>query len=149
MIFEKFPDNSRVWIYAADRFLKAEEEVFVKRNLDAFVDQWAAHGSELAAAGVILEHTFIVLIADESNVSASGCSIDTSVRFIKDLGKELNIDFLNRLSIVIEKDGELKHIHFNDLSSYPDWNMYDASVKNLKEFRENWKQLIKESSFIR
>jgi hypothetical protein len=148
MLFENFPDNSRVWIYAADRFLTTEEEIFVKRNIDAFVDQWAAHGSELAAAGAILNHTFIVLIADESNVAASGCSIDSSVRFIKDLGKELNIDFLNRLSIVIEKEGEFKHIHFNDLSSCPDWNMFDATVKNLKEFRENWKMPIKESPFV-
>lgn len=149
MLFEKFPENSRIWVYTADRFLTADEEAWLQRNLDDFVGQWAAHGTEMYAANTILDHVFVVLATDETKVPASGCSVDASVRFMKDLGKELNIDFLNRLSIVIEKDGEFKHIHFNELSSYSDWNMFDQTIRNLKEFRENWKIPVSESAFVR
>lgn len=149
MLFEKFPENSRVWVYTADRFLTNDEEAWLKRNLDDFIMQWSTHGTELFASYAILNHVFVVLITDESKVPASGCSVDTSVRFMKDLGKEIKVDFLNRLSIVVEKEEEFKHIHFNELSSYKDWNMFDQTVKNLKEFRENWKIPVAESQFVR
>ena len=37
----------------------------------------------------------IVLIADEEKATASGCSIDSSVKCIKSIGSQLNIDFFN------------------------------------------------------
>ena len=96
-MFESFPENSQVWIYSSTRFFTNEEEVFITTNLDQFISQWATHGTDLFANATILHHSFIVIVADENKVKSSGCSIDSSVRFIKDLGKELNIDFFNRM----------------------------------------------------
>ena len=69
-------------------------------------------------------------------MKASGCSIDSSVRFIKELGKELQVDFFNRLSVLIEKEGELKRIHFNQLDEYKNWNIFDTTITRLDQMRE-------------
>lgn len=138
MLFESFPESSQVWVYAADRFLTEQQKAFALSNLKIFLSQWAAHGNELYSDGTILHDTFIVIVANEEKVKSSGCSVDSSVRFIKDLGKEIQVDFFNRLKVVIEKDGEYKHIHYNDRSEYSDWNMFNPMVKSLKELRESW-----------
>ena len=148
MFFENYPDNSQVWIYGADRFLSATEEIFAKEQLDAFVGQWAAHGTELSAEGAIIFHNFIVIVANENQVKASGCSIDASVRFVKSLGAELGIDFFNRLSVLLEKEGSFKRISFSELSSHKDWNMFDPMVKTLGDFRSNWVVKVEESVFV-
>jgi hypothetical protein len=146
-IFSNFPDNSQIWVYSANRFLTDQEEVFVNQNLKTFVNQWAAHGADLKADAVILNKNFIVLISDENEAKASGCSIDSSVRFIKDLGKELNIDFFNRLSVLIEKDGEYQRVHFSELKKYPDWNVFNTMAKTLGEFKVTWIKNISETIF--
>lgn len=148
MLFESFPNNSQVWIYSSDRFFTEKENEFISSNLDAFIAEWATHGTDLFADSAILYNSFIVIVSDEEKVKSSGCSIDRSIRFIKDLGKELNIDFFNRLNVTLEKEEELKRIHFNDLSIYQDWNMFDPMVKTLDELRNNWLIPVKESRFV-
>ncbi|MEY3237864.1 MAG: hypothetical protein RI883_1965, partial [Bacteroidota bacterium] len=128
-MFDTFPENSQVWIYASTRFFTYEEEMFIANNLNHFISQWATHGTGLFAEGKILHHSFIVIVADENKVKSSGCSIDSSVRFIKDLGRELNIDFFNRMSILLKKEEEFKRIHFSDLSAHLDYEMFNPMVK--------------------
>ena len=56
--------NSRVWIYAADRFFSEEESTQIQILLNDFVGQWAAHGKSLFAEGHVLENKFIVLFVE-------------------------------------------------------------------------------------
>lgn len=149
MLFPHFPGSSRVWIYGADRFLNGTEEAFAKEQLDLFLRQWAAHGTELFADGMVLHHTFIVIVADEAKVKASGCSIDSSVRFIKDLGKELNIDFFNRLSVLVEKEGEMKRIHFSDLDTHKDWNVFNTTISILEDLRNGFSVPVLQTGWLR
>jgi hypothetical protein len=135
-MFDSFPENSQVWIYSSTRFFTNVEEDFITSNLDQFINQWATHGTELFAKGSILHHSFIVIVADENKVKSSGCSIDSSVRFIKDLGKELNIDFFNRMSILLKKEDEYKRIHFSELSNHLEYEMFNPMVKTLKDLNE-------------
>ena len=77
------------------------------------------------------------------------CSIDSSVRFIKDLGKELNIDFFNRMSILLKKEDEYKRIHFSDMSSHLEYEMFNPMVKTLKDLRDKFILPVSESELIR
>jgi hypothetical protein len=147
-LFQTFPDSSQVWIYGANRFFTSEEEDLVQQALNEFTADWAAHGSELRATSAILFKNFIVIVADENIAKASGCSIDSSVRFIKEIGSKLKIDFFNRLYMLIEKDGELKRVHFSDLSGHADWNVFNPLVKTLGEMKLNWIVPVNESDLI-
>ncbi len=72
-----------------------------------FTERWSAHGSRLEATHVLLHNSVLVLVANEQKAMASGCSIDDSVKEIKQLGNSLRVDFFNRHRVVFqEKQGE-------------------------------------------
>ena len=148
-MFESFPSSSPVWIYAADRFLKDDELAFVHGRMTEFLKAWNTHGKELTADFEIVERTFIVVAANEMLVKASGCSIDSLVHCIKTLGKELAIDFFNRLSLLAERNGEFKRVHFSELSSFLDWNIFNTSVNRLDTFQQEFKVKVSESNLVR
>ena len=91
-----FPDHSKVWIYASDKFIDDTDIPNIHYEIKQFADQWVSHASGLKATGGILHNYFIVLVVDEQINKPGGCSIDSSVRFIKSIGEKYNVDFFNR-----------------------------------------------------
>jgi hypothetical protein len=148
MFFPELDPKSKVWIYAGNRDLHPTESNYVTDALNSFIPQWAAHGASLYGNGVVHCNRFIILAVDESKVSASGCSIDTSVHFVKKMGQELDIDFLTRTNIVVEKDGVLSTVHLSELSDYMDADLFNPMVTSLSELNEKWKIPVSESPFV-
>jgi len=146
--FSGFPDSSKVWIYSADRFFKENEKAFVHDCLEEFTQQWATHGKELFASASTFLDSFIVFVVDESKVKASGCSIDTSVRLVKSIGAELNIDFFDRLWMLVELNGSTKRVHFNDIKNFANSYFYDTTINNLGDFRSKFKIKVSESNLF-
>ena len=95
--FEQLPSDARIWIYQADRVFSGEEEKMISAVLRDFCAQWMVHGQPLQTSYKIEYHQFLILSVNENAAQASGCSIDGSVRVIKELGEQLHIDFFNRL----------------------------------------------------
>lgn len=95
---KSFHPQSKVWVYQADREFTSTEVELIQQKVSAYANQWQVHGSLAKAVGQVLFARFILFLVDDST-PASGCSIDSSVAFIKELGAELNIDFFNRLNI--------------------------------------------------
>jgi hypothetical protein len=152
--FETFPDSSRVWIYAAPRPLTQEEYEFICARLENFIDDWAAHGSKLAATFSVLHRRFIVVAVDERPQDASGCSIDACVHEIQAIGESLEIDFFNRLRVVYRDENnnlvvscsipELKEmIAEHDFPN--DTPVFDNTIQNLGQLRNNWEIPAKKS----
>ncbi|MCC6699924.1 MAG: hypothetical protein IT221_00265 [Fluviicola sp.] len=147
MSLQQLPDHSKVWLYQADRALTSTEKEWLQEVLTKFVAEWAAHGTKLAAAGEVVGDYHIVLAVDETAYGASGCSIDTSVRFIKGLGDELGINFFNRLNMLLETEGKLQLVPFLQLSNYPTAQVFNPMIETLKEWRENWKIPVADLKF--
>ena len=78
---------------------------------------------------------------------ASGCSIDSSVQIMKSIGKAIDVDFFNRMNVLIEKEQELKEVHFSELSQFGDWKVFNPMITKLDELQNAWPQLIAESPF--
>jgi hypothetical protein len=104
-LFANLPDESRIWLYLADRPLEKNEEEWLNAELELFLNSWAAHNNKLRCDGIILFSQYIVLVVDEVFVKASGCSIDSSTHFMKKAGAALNIDFFNRLYVLQQEGG--------------------------------------------
>ncbi len=100
--FNKIPQNARVWVYQANRQLTDNEIVMINNYLKPAVGQWAAHGASLLASAKVLHNRFVLIVLDEIQNEASGCSIDASTRWFKDLGEQLNIDFFDRSQAYLE-----------------------------------------------
>lgn len=94
--FESLSDNSRVWIYQANRRLDDRELTALGETLTSFCGQWNAHGEALKTSYRIEHNQFVILCADEDFHAPSGCSIDTSVRMLKEFQSGINADFFDR-----------------------------------------------------
>jgi hypothetical protein len=96
---DNFSPNSRVWIYQSNRLFSLNEAFAIEDQINQFCYAWRSHGAEVKATGLLLFGQFIILMSDETEVGVSGCSTDSSVRFIKDLGQQYHVDFFDRTSL--------------------------------------------------
>ena len=103
--FNDLPETSRVWVYQANRSFSEEEITELRSLLDEFITQWTAHGSQLKAGYDLPYNRFIVIALDQSQASASGCSIDASVRFIQALEEKFKVELLDKMNVSY-KQGE-------------------------------------------
>ncbi len=148
----QFSENSRVWVYQADRELTTTEVEQVKAQLDNFTTAWTAHNNQLKAKGDIRYNRFIILIVDESQAGASGCSIDKSVHFIKHLEQAFHINLLDRFNLAYREGSEVlsaPRAQFEALLKQGNINtetiVFNNLVQNLKELQTKWEVPFKES----
>ena len=107
--FNKMLPESRIWIYQADTQLTDNQVVMIENYLKPAIEKWTTHGSALLASAKVLHHRFVIVALDESNYPASGCSIDASTHWLRELGAELKIDFFDRSIAYLDND-EIKTI---------------------------------------
>ncbi|MCB9193692.1 MAG: ABC transporter ATPase [Flavobacteriales bacterium] len=109
------PAHARVWIYKSPRDLGQAEQKLIRERGNEFTAGWAAHGASLDACVEVLHDRFVVIAADEEQALASGCSIDKSVGFIKQLEMDLNLTLTDRMVMVYEKDGRAVSCRLQEL----------------------------------
>lgn len=150
-LFNKFPDNSRLWLYQSNRMLTPSEIKEINNQIEGFVQKWAAHGNKLWADAAILNPYFIAFVVDDALTPPSGCSIDASVHFLKELGKQFNIDFFTRTKVcLLNEDNKIDQIDFDklkELNLKGNELLFDPLISNLKDLREEWPLEINKSSF--
>lgn len=145
--FDKFPDDARIWLYQTDRALSAEEVKLVKDRLFAFTREWAAHGNKLWATADVINPYFVAVAVNDALTPPSGCSIDASVKELKGLGSELNVDFFTRMKVTYLKDDQLHQIDFADLSQLDGETLIlDPLLANLCQLRNQFPIALKDSS---
>ncbi|WP_316736214.1 ABC transporter ATPase [Pedobacter aquatilis] len=147
-----FSPQSRVWIYQSNRQFNATEEKEILQKLEAFTSQWKAHGNELMAKAEIRYGYFIILTVDESQAGVTGCSIDSSVRIIKDIEQTYNVDLFNRFNIAYKLEGEV-HVQgkedfetlVNIKNVTPETIVFNNMVQTLQELETKWEVAFKDS----
>jgi len=153
------PAHSRVWVYQANRVLTDTEAAKANELISAFLPQWKSHGKELAASIELLHNLFIVVMADEGVEAPSGCSIDSSVKLVKEIQALLNIDFFDRLVLSYVQNDKIelcKMFKFEEKLKAGEINedtlvfnnLVDTKAKLLSEWlvpvKSSWhKQLVK------
>jgi hypothetical protein len=143
--FNTLPDYSKVWIYQSNRRFTIYELELVTNKTKLFLEQWAAHGTGLKAGFEIKYERFIVIAVNQDEQSATGCSIDSSVRFIQELEKELDIELLDKMNVAF-KQGDF--VNFKNLLDFKKMAksgaigkktiVFNNLVTNILEYNENW-----------
>lgn len=147
----EFYSHSRVWVYQSDRELNPEETVQIQVHMDNFTHSWTAHNNQLKAKAEIRYNRFLILIVDESQAGASGCSIDKSVNFMKQLEQHFNINLFDRFNLAY-RDGEavtsVPRLQFEDLLKAGTINtetiVFNNMVQNLAELQTKWEVPFKD-----
>ena len=147
-----FADQSKVWIYQSSRAFIEKEAAEINEQLMQFYVQWQAHGAPVKGWARLLFRQFIVVMADETDVTASGCSIDGSVRVIKSIERQYDVNFFDRMMITFLRNGKSEMLPFNQVQYALDKgfiNMDTPVFNNIattkKELIEGWLVPLKDS----
>ncbi|MDM1072741.1 hypothetical protein HX001_09580 [Empedobacter brevis] len=144
-------DDSRIWIFQANRKFSVEEKQAITAKLNNFIADWNAHGAELLADFDLPYDQFIVVGVDENQATASGCSIDKLTKIVREIDADYAFDLLNRMLVAYEneqevfieklptfkqkvKEGEIKNV-----------KVFNNGISSLNDFKQNWLLPIEES----
>jgi hypothetical protein len=150
--YKNLPNNSRVWIYQSNREFTNTEVEFISAKAIEFINAWTRHGDDLKGSFTIKYNQFLVLAVDESFNNVSGCSIDSSVRFVQGLENELELDLMNKMNITF-KDGEsINLVKLPDFQKFAkaqkitsETIVFNNMVATKEDFENNWEVPAKES----
>lgn len=144
MQLSQFSPDSKIWIYQSARPFNDDEIELLNRQLVSFAKQWTAHNMQLHATGFVYKDRVVVLMVDESKTEASGCSIDKSVHFIKELEQQFNTGFFDRMLVNYFVGEELKTITLHELKRLTaETIVIDPLVQTKKEFDERFISPVK------
>ena len=143
--FDHLPPQARVWIYQASRPLTEEELVPLLPRLAAFAEEWTSHGRQLAASAQFLHRQFLVIGLNEEVAGASGCSIDASVRFVRELEQQLGLELLDKSRMAFLTEGRLRLLNRQELRAAiaagevtADALYFNNTLSTKGELADNW-----------
>lgn len=150
--FSEISSKAKVWIYQASDHLSQDDIIRLSEEAKLFCSQWTAHNTPLQASFKVLHEKFLVLAVDEGVNAASGCSIDSSVRFVKTIEQALGVNFFDRTQVAFLIDD---HVYTTGLQSIkdeiskgkiePETLTFNLQAQNVAEFNENWLLPVNES----
>ena len=149
---KQMPDNARVWVYQSNRPLSDAEVNEITASGNNFIAEWSAHGASLKASFEVLYNRFIVIAVDEQQALASGCSIDKSLKFIKELEQQFDLNLFDRLQVAYRKGNEIVVCHISEFEKLAQQGLVNAStivfnnmVSTKTAFDKEWEVPVKES----
>lgn len=152
--FEHMPINSRIWVYQASRTLTAGEVNKASYFLKNALEQWQTHGNALIGSFKFEFDRFFILAVDEQHAAPSGCSIDSSTHWLKQLGEEFGVDFFDR-SLAYLENKEIKTIPVFSIKKameagqiQADTWIFNTNVNKISEFIASWKVQATKHPFI-
>ena len=143
--FNELPEHSRIWIYQSNRSFTDNEIQEIEAALTNFLKEWTAHGSHLHAGFEMKYKRFIVIGLDQTNASASGCSIDASVHFMQSLEKKYSVELLDRMNVSFKQGDFIAYKPLKDFKKMAKDKAVSANtivfnnlVATKQEYLENW-----------
>jgi hypothetical protein len=134
---ENLPDESRTWLFGISPALDEAKEVHLLSRVDAFINQWAAHGQPIMAARDVIEGSFLLIAVDKQS-ETSGCSIDRMFGTLKQLESELGVQILDANRIFFRHgDGRVDALSRADFKANADSHtiVFDTVAERLGEIR--------------
>src|SRR3990172_172422 len=151
----QMPDATRLWIFACERGLNINEVNMLKSHMARFIEQWTAHKRELKTAWEVKYGQFILIAVDETQMAASGCSIDTLVRNIHDFEKLIGCQIVGTNTNVFYRDSNslIKCVSRNDFKRSiehkivnQDTIVFNNTVQTIGEVKNGqWEVALKSS----
>ena len=108
--FPALPSDARLWVFAADRVLTADERERLLSAVDAFLAQWKAHGHPLTVAREWKYDRFLLVGVDEASAGASGCSIDAMLRTLSELERALQVQLLDHGPVLFRRGDAIERL---------------------------------------
>lgn len=150
--YKDLSEKSRVWVYQASREFTENEIAFINTAAVTFITNWTRHGDDLKGSFTIKYNQFLVLAVDESFNNVSGCSIDSSVRFIKQLEKEFQLDLMDKMNVTFKDNNHINLVKLFDFQNFikegkitSETIVFNNMVSTKLDLETNWEVPAKQS----
>ena len=150
--FKELPEDARVWVYQSNRSFTEEEQKQLQEQLEAYLNQWTAHGQDLWASYELRYNRFIIIGANQGVHAVSGCSLDAFVRFIQELEQKYGVTLLDRMNVSYRQGDDIAYKNLADFKkmvkdkAVSEHTIVFNNLVNTKiEYEENWEVPLLES----
>lgn len=140
---------SKVWVYYSEKDF-SEDSAEIQSQLHQFTSNWKSHGSKVKGSGYIIGGHILLLVADTNVCEVSGCSTDSSVQFISQLGQQFQLNFFDRQLVLLNIENKIVPTNLISLNQYsPDTFVFNPFFSDLENWKESFVQKLSESKFKR
>jgi hypothetical protein len=88
----RLSDDANIWVFGITPAIDDTEALLAR--VDAFLREWAAHGSPVLSARELRDGRFLVIAADKE-AEKSGCSIDRLFGLVRALERDFGVSMLD------------------------------------------------------
>jgi hypothetical protein len=144
---EQLGNNAPIWIFGISPSLDEERSALVLRQVDAFLDDWAAHGAPIRGARDLREGSFLVIAADE-NCEKSGCSIDRMFGTLKQLERDLAVQILDSNRVFFRAGDAVRAVPRTEFrgAANAETPVFDVTAEHLGDVRSGaWERPARDS----
>lgn len=151
--FSAMPDDARLWVFSASRELSGDEKERLLDGVDAFLEEWKAHGVPLSCARDWRRDRFLLVAVDPRSEPPSGCSIDAMVRHLKGLETALDVRFTDNAPVMWLHGGGVRRAPRGDFARMatagevgPATTVFDNTITRVGQLRAGeWERPARES----
>jgi hypothetical protein len=144
---EQLSNNAHVWIFGISPALDAARQKVILDQVDAFLDNWAAHGTPIRGARDLRDGSFLVIAADE-NREKSGCSIDRMFGTLKQLERDLGVQILDSNRVFFREESSVRAVPRSEFrnAATADTRVFDVTAEQLGDVRSGaWEKPARDS----
>lgn len=152
LIPQDFHNNSRVWVYQSSRAFTVSEALEIEKLLQHFSKEWNSHGSAVKGYANLFFGHFIIFMADETHTKVGGCSTDSSVRLVKNLEQDYQVELLDRqmLAFIVKERIQLLpllQVNYSIENNFitRDTLYFNNTILTKKELLTHWLIPVKDS----
>ena len=152
LVPKDFNDNSHVWIYQSNKAFTLSQAIEIEELLKNFASDWKSHGTPVKGYGNLFFGQFIIFMADETASGVSGCSTDSSVRLIKNIEKDFQVDMFDRQMLAFIVNERIQLIPLSQVNNLLEEGLLTANtlyfnntILTKKELLKKWIIPVKKS----
>jgi hypothetical protein len=144
---DQLSNDAYVWIFGISPSLDAQKSDALLRQVNAFLENWAAHGTPIPGAAEVREGSFLIVAADEQR-EKSGCSIDRMFGTLKQLERDLGVAILDANRVFFRDEDGIRAVERSSFrnAANGDTPVFDVTVERLGDVRRgDWVKPAAES----
>ena len=134
---DQLSNDAYVWIFGISPSLDTPKSDALMRQVNRFLEDWAAHGTPIPGAAELREGSFLIVAVDEHR-EKSGCSIDRMFGTLKQLEGELGVTILDSNRVFL-RDGDgvraVPRSEFRNAATL-ETPVFDVTVERLGDVRQ-------------
>lgn len=144
---DQLSNDAYVWIFGISPSLDAQKSDAMLHQVNAFLENWNAHGTPIPGAAEVRDGSFLIVAADERR-EKSGCSIDRMFGTLKQLERDLGVVILDANRVFLRDEHGVRAVPRSEFrnAATAETPVFDITVERLGDVREGvWEKAASES----